>query len=186
MEHQTLSEQGTEVIALMSEMVKNENYAALYNLSNVYAETVNRVREGDYATPSAVYELTVSKDHLPGVSVDPSDFSDDLYAYVVSAATVSFASQINQKGGDSSLAVSSMFAASMSFVNETVKEDTLYLYVFENGCPVMVSFLMGEDSSFRATGYFIINDAFQTDSAESIQASCKELGIEGVKVQKQQ
>ena len=182
---QSITDCGAEVVALMAEMVESDEYLKLYNLSDAYNETINQVREGDYSTPYAIYELTIPDDELFDERIDEKIFVNDLYNYVHSSGYISFASRINQNSGLNSLAVAAAFAGQMTFVSDDLDENKIYLYVFENGYPIAVTFVKGKDNSFRAVGNFIINDKFITDNEESIKESCKNIGIDNVTVTKQ-
>ncbi len=184
----SLVECGEDVISLMAEMVDSENYGSLYNLPAAYDKTISNLRDGNYSKSSAVYELSISEDELfesIDTSIDKESFSEDLYKHICSSAHASFASRINQKGGVEAVSVSTAFSAQKSFVNKEMDANKVYLYVFENGCPILITFVAGEDGSFRAIGYFIINDTFVTDDEHSIIESCKFLGINDVTVKKQ-
>ena len=179
---------GEDVISLMTEMVDSENYRLLYNLPAAYDKTISNLRNGNYSKSSAVYELSISEDdlfELINTNIDKESFSEDLYKNVCSSAYISFASLINQKGGVEAMSISTAFSAQKSFVNKEMDANKVYLYVFENGCPILITFVAGEDGSFRAVGYFIINDTFVTDDEYSIIESYKASGINNVTVKKQ-
>ena len=184
----SLVECGEDVISLMAEMVDSESYGSLYNLPTAYDKTISNLRDGNYSKSSAIYELSIPEDELfesIDTSIDKESFSEDLYKHICSSAYVSFSSRINQKGGVEAMSVSTAFSAQKSFVNKEMDANKVYLYVFENGCPILITFVAGEDGSFRAIGYFIINDTFVTDDEHSIIESCEVLGINGVTVKKQ-
>ena len=184
----SLVECGEDVISLMAEMVDSENYRLLYNLPAAYDKTISNLCNGNYSKSSAVYELSISEDDLfesINTNIDKESFSEDLYKNVCSSAYISFASLINQKGGVEAMSISTAFSAQKSFVNKEMDANKVYLYVFENGCPILITFVAGEDGSFRAVGYFIINDTFVTDDEYSIIESCKASGINNVTVKKQ-
>ena len=184
----SLVECGEDVISLTAEMVDSENYRLLYNLPAAYDKTISNLRNGNYSKSSAVYELSISEDDLfesINTNIDKESFSEDLYKHVCSSAYISFASLINQKGGVEAMSISTAFSVQKSFVNKEMDANKVYLYVFENGCPILITFVAGEDSSFRAVGYFIINDTFVTDDEYSIIESCKASGINNVTVKKQ-
>lgn len=181
----SLTECGEDVIDLMVEMIESEDYKALYNLPKECDEILNNLRETDYSEFLAIYEISIPEDRLLDSSVKKENFSKDLYNYISSSAYVSFASSINTKSGSSAAIVSSAFAVSKSFAKKNMNENKIYLYVFENGFPIAVSFISDGDGVFRATGNFIINDKFVTDNEDSIEDSCKDFGILGVKAKKQ-
>lgn len=171
---------GGEVIALMKEMIASEEYEALYGLAESYSQTVSKLREGDYTEASAVYELDVPVGSMLSVEMN----SDNLEEYVTSAAYVSFASRVNQAAGVEALSVAAAYSAQITFVNAEVKENTVYLYIFENGYPITVAFIPGEDGAVRAVGYFMLNDSLLVESSDDIENSLADLGVVGVKATK--
>ncbi len=181
----SLTECGEDVIALMSEMLASEDYKSLYNLTSAYDNQVNRLREGDYSKSIAVYELFVSEEELLDKTIDKEGLSEELYEYICSSAYVSFASRINQVSGVEGMSVSSLFTAQKSYANKDIDTSRIYLYVFENGCPIAVTFVAEGNDLLRAVGHFIVNDKFVTEDENSIKESCEALGINGVTVKKQ-
>ena len=171
-----LEKAGEEVIALMREMTVSEEYEKLYGLPDSYSQAVARLREGDYSNAKALYELEIPTSAFS----DTNGISGKLGEYVNSALYLSLANRINQKAGVEALSVSAAYSAQISFVNTSLKENTVYLYVFDNGYPVFVTFLPGEDGSVRAVGYFIINESFAAESADRIAESFASVGISGV------
>ena len=181
----SLIECGEEVVSLMAEMVENEAYESLYNMPPAYDETIDKLRAGEYSKSLAVYELLIPEEELLksfGTEINKENFSDDLYKYVCSSAYTSFASRINQLNGVESIAVMSAFSAQKNFTVENLSENKIYLYVFEGGCPVAVTFVADGEDSVRAIGHFIINDSFATDGESSIKESCESFDIKGVTV----
>ncbi len=175
---------GEDVISMMVEMLENDEYKEIYGISDQYDETISKLREGNYEKRAEIYELTVPIDQLSEKSFDEDDFSKDLYTYLCSSAYTSFASRINIASGVDAVATSSMFAAQKCFTSNKVKENTIYLYAFEDAYPIVVTFTVSGDNTLRALGYFIINDEFDTDDEDSIRKSCKNFGFSGVTVEK--
>ena len=176
----TPEECSSAVVALMADMAMNDDYAELFNLPAAYDETIQKLRSGDYSKPSRTYLLTVPEDKLLDLSI--SDISSDpLAKYLRSSACISLASAINQHSGVEALSVSSAYAAQKTFLCPSVDHNCAYLYTFENGVPIVVFLLPGEDDSVRAIGYFLFNDAMETDSAAHIEESITKMGIIGVK-----
>lgn len=180
-----LTECGEEVISLMAEMLESEDYKSLYNIPSAYDDQVKRLREGDYSKSIAVYELLVSEEELLGKTIDKDGLSKELYEYICSSAYVSFASHINQLSGVEDMAVSAVFTAQKSYSNKDVDTNRIYLYVFENGCPIAVTFVVDGNDSLRAVGHFIMNDKFITEDENSIKESGEVFGINDVTVKKQ-
>lgn len=177
---------GEDVISLMAEMLENEEYASMYGLSDRYNETLDKLRQGDYSEFSSVYELSIPEEELiEKLDINEKDFSKDLYQYLCASSYGSFASRVNMEANVEAISVSSAFAAQKIFVDQKVDENKTYLFVFEKGCPIVVSFITEDDGAFRVAGQFIINDRFVTDDEDSIQESCKAFGFDNVKVKEQ-
>lgn len=176
---------GEDVISMMVEMIENEEYREIYDLSEEYDEEISKLCEGDYSELEQVYELIIPVEQLIDKSLDEDDLSEDLYQYVCSSAFISFASRVNQASGVKAMVASSTFSAQKCFASKKMDESTIYLYVFEDGYPIAVTFVDSGEDAFRGVGYFILNDEFDTDDEDSIKKSCKDLGISGVTVKKQ-
>lgn len=181
----SLAECGEEVISVMADMVENEDFRSLYHIPAEHEETIQKLRDGDYGKCKAVYELSIPEEELleaHASDIEWENFSEELYEYLCSTVYVSFATRIN-RGYDAMIA-SSIYVAQKTYVSREAEGNKVYVYTFEKGCPITVTFVAGEDGSVRAIGYFIINDDFLTDDESSIEKSCKVLGIEGVTVTK--
>lgn len=182
----TLTEYGEDVISLMVEMLESEDYISLYNLPDTYDDEINSLREGDYSKSIAVYELLVPEEELTksiGLDVKKS-LSKELYEQLRSSAYASFASRINGISGLTVMAVSSVFTVQKNYTNKDIDTNAIYLFVFENGCPIVVTFATNGEGSLRAVGHFIMNDKFITEDEKSIKESCEALGINEVTVKK--
>ena len=181
----SLTECGESVISIMAEMIVSDGYKEFYEFSinESQNEVIDKISEGDYSKASAVYELAIPKDALIN-DVAKDDFSEELYNYLCLSQSSSLATAINRHSGNDAVVVSSIFSAQKIFANGNIDEIKTYLYVFENGNPIMMIYTPGEDGSFRASGFFIINDSFATDSESAIAKSCDDAGIRGVTVTK--
>lgn len=179
----SLKECGESVIPLMAEMITSDGYKEFYKFSinDSQNEIIDKISKGDYSKASAVYELTIPKDALIN-EIAKDDFSEELYNYLCISQSSSIATAINRHSGNDAIVVSSIFSAQKIFANGNIDEIKTYLYAFENINPIMMIYTPGEDGSFRATGFFIINDSFATDSEAAIAKSCDDAGIRGVTV----
>ena len=169
-----LKESGEEVVALMVEMIESEEYKKLYELPESCVLVVSELCEGDYSELEQVYELVIPVEQLMDKSLDEDDLSEELYQYACSSALVTFSSRVNQAESIDAVAVSSLFSAQKSFASKKMDESTVYLYVFEDGYPIAVTFVDSGEDAFRAIGYFILNEEFDTDDEDSIRKSCKD------------
>lgn len=173
-------EQGLSVISLMAEMAKSDGYAELYSSDPELKEFLSAAGGGSYDEPQGVYGIQISESTISGVMqiAGAGEMSDTLKEYVTSRAQATVATQINAAGGASMIAASSVCTAGKTFVNKELKENTVYLYTFESGTPVMVSFLVGEDGAVSASGSFIFSEDFKTDTEEDMEQFFSEFGVE--------
>ncbi len=166
----SLSDHGMDVISMMSDMVRNDGYSEIYG--GDISDLSETAKAGDYSVPKAVYEIAISDGYLSSAyeSACFEGFSEPIENYMRSRMISGMSAQINAMAGADNVAAGSIFTAGKTFVSEEISEDTLYLYVFESGVPVMISFITGEDMSVSAGGTFIFNDDFSSaaQSQESL------------------
>ena len=179
----SLKECGESVISIMAEMIVSDGYKEFYEFSinESQNEIINKISKCDYSKASAVYELAIPEDALIN-DVAKDDFSEELYNYLCLSQSSSLATAINRHSGNDAVVVSSIFSAQKIFANGNIDEIKTYLFVFENTNPIMMIYTPGDNGSFRASGFFIINDSFATDSESAIAKSCDNAGIRGVTV----
>ena len=173
---ESLVDSGMKVISLMSEMASNEDYGLLM-LNNYadYVERINDIIHTDYSTPTAVYEIKMDTSRLLNAEID--GLSEALENYVKGMTNASVASYINSAESLDGVAVSALFSATLAFVNEDVKENAMYFYVFGDGYPILVNFICGEDGAVRASGNFIMNMQLNPGSADGIEQFFKDAGF---------
>lgn len=178
-----LADDGMKVISLMNEMIGNDEYGLMV-LNNYadYVERINDIRRGSYATPKAVYEIKMDTRRI--LNSDAEGLSEALKEYVGGMTNASVASYINSAESLDGVAVSSLFSVTVAFVDESVKEDAIYLYSFEDGYPIFVNFRCGEDGAVIASGNFIMNMQLYPDSADNIEQFFKDSGFRDCKVKK--
>lgn len=178
-----LADDGMKVISLMNEMISNDEYGLMV-LNNYadYVERINDIRRGSYATPKAVYEIKMDTRRI--LNSDAEGLPEALKEYVGGMTNASVASYINSAESLDGVAVSSLFSATVAFVDESVKEDAIYLYAFEDGYPIFVNFTCGEDGAVIASGNFIMNLQLYPDSADNIEQFFADSGFRDCKVKK--
>lgn len=182
-EEKSLYEQGLDVVALMTEMVQSEDYVSMMTSSAEMQELALEVGDGDYTTPAKVYKIAIPEDYLnsllTGVLEEEQDIlsgmSDSLYDYLNQKMTMSMANQISAQSGVNALALSSVLTVSKTFVSKELQKDSLYLYTFDNGYPVLVSFSMGEGGAVTATGNFLIDTKWAFESIEDVKEMLGEM-----------
>ena len=168
----SLYDRGLEVVDLMAQAVRSEEYISALSASDALTEKIQEIAEGDYETPAAVYEITFPESSaaefldLAAVEGLPASLSDVLNHRLMAAVT----SQINAMAGVESLAVSSLCTIGKTFVSSETTKDTIYLYTYESGFPVSVTFTVGEDHTVSASGVFQLYEDLPTGSPEELEA----------------
>ena len=77
--------------------------------------------------------------------------------------------QMNALTGTNALALSSLYTAEKIFVSSALEENTIYLYLFDSGYPIAVSFQCGEDHAVKATAMFLLTDGINADSIDQMK-----------------
>lgn len=182
-------DRGGEIVDIVSEMVKNEDYAkAMLGNIGLYDEAFDEVKNIDFTKISAIYELEFSVDDLLKELVAKNGSIDNLSGHLkdrlVSGIGSSIASHVNSKAGTDNVVASSVFSANKVFVDKTIKENKYLLYAFESGCSMLVSFVPHEDGAVVATGMLILNEDLACESADQVTSSFKAFGLDSITANK--
>ena len=161
----SLCDRGMEVIGLMSTAIRSEEYLDLMSASPSLREKIDAAAAGDYTVPQAVYAITFPGNALDGIGPVPEELKDLVSDRMISA----LAAQINAAGGAETLATATICTVGKTFVSTELAEDSIYLYVFSNGCPVAVTFTTGEDHTVSATSNIILYEDFPCENVEELQ-----------------
>ena len=177
----TLNDHGLEVISLLSEMVKSDTYGKLLNDSSEIQNIAASIREGNYTEPSSIYKISVPDNAVSemysAMDLKLNELSENLTDNLNKKLLLGIANLINAKEGTASLAAGSIYAANKVFVSNEINEDLLYIYTFESGYPIIITFLIGDDGAVNATGNFLLNTELNTNIEENLK---KILGKENV------
>ena len=175
---------GLDLISVMDEMIRSEEYAELMGINDLYEPVWGKVNTGDYDSPVAVYKILPPKfsDMLKVAGEDATDSWDKLSHNVkkqvenrMSFSSI-FSSSYNGRVGADCLALSVAYQASDRNDDIFVEEESYLLYVFEEGTPVLVTFT--EYGSIRGTFLFLEN----TDDLDEIKSSFKEFNCSVIKI----
>ena len=176
----SLLNHGLDVISIIDEMANSEAYINFHTGDTEMTELVKSIGKGDHSTPVAVYQITVDNaagemwDMLGGLEGLSENLKTTMRRKMFGAALIT---QINAQSGATTLAATAVCTAGKTFVCEDAENDCIYLYVHENACPAAVSFVCGEDNSVSASGTFLLNDAVDTGTQETLETFFKELGV---------
>lgn len=171
-ETKSLYARGLEIVQLMSEMTRSEEYMALYVGNSTLESVVQDLSAGDYTTPKAVYAVSVSDENLTAMAqlMSLDHASKELKSVFTRKIFTSLMTRINNLSGVENVAAASVCTVDKTFVNENVNENVIYLYTYDDAVPVAVTFTVGEDHAIFASGVFVMYDGFTCDSAEEIKS----------------
>ena len=172
--------QGLALVSEINEGIQCEAWVSLFTGDPAVREILSNADQGDFSQPKAVYEIQFSDQAVTSLTgqTDLSGFSESLQKSIHAAIQSAAPSQINALDGAETLAAASICTVSDTFVCDGLTENTLYLYTYENAAPVMVSFVVGQDSAVLATGVPILSDSFSPDSPEYVQLFLEVFGAQ--------
>ena len=176
----TLYEHGMDVVTDMHALAADSDYAEamLGGATDEMAEIIEHICSGDHTVPIAVYEIGPADEVLEEL-LDSADMKlTEEQEHIITARLFgSVASQINAGYGVSALAASSAFTGSKLFVSDEAVNGTLYLYVFEDAYPVLMTFTQGEDGASSASGMFLLGDGFDGLDGEELTEQLSDIFI---------
>ncbi|MBE6571262.1 MAG: hypothetical protein E7656_03305 [Ruminococcaceae bacterium] len=164
-----LYKEGLSVASIMHEMVNSEEYADMMGVPNLLEDVTERVKELDFSKPESVYKLSLptSEELVKNMGIADTygwdNIPDTLKTQIenrVGFSTV--ANMINSTMGQEYIAFCSLYSAVVKNEAISAKEPVTYLYVFNAGIGVAVTFTDG-----LAQGTFLFEkDLFATDELE--------------------
>lgn len=176
----SLADQGLEIIDLMWQMTRSQEYARIVAGSSELQNRIQQIGAGDYRVPQAIYTISINEDSLLqvlGLS-DLDQVSGELQTFLKGRMPAALMAQINGMGGVENLAAANSCIAETTFVDENADENVIYLYTFQQGEPAAVSFTLGKDHTVSANGTFILFDGFTCGSAEEISSFFEGMNLE--------
>ncbi len=165
-------EYGLEIIEFMDKMAESREYLELMSSTEALTERLLEVGEGDYSSkPLRVYKITFSNEfqdfalRLAGANMD--GIPKELQEYLLKRARGGMVNMLNAREG-AILVASSICSYQKIFVSDELKEDTAYLYVYDNAVPVLVFFQTGENGAVLASGSFIVDDSLSFATEDDV------------------
>ncbi len=181
----SLYAQGLEVVQLMSEMTRTEEYVNIYTGDSEINTVLRKISTGNYSSPKAVYAISITDDTLAAMAElnNLGNASEELKIFLMQRVLGSLMTQINGMSGVENLAASSVCTVGKTFVNENAAEDVIYLYTYEDALPVAVTFTIGEEQAVSASGVFVMYDGFTCGSADEIKSFFSDITVDVTEVQ---
>ena len=161
-DQEALFDLGIEVAKTMQEMVYTDEYLSFYT-SVGFKDEIVEFQATDYNAPIAVYSIEIpsSKDILSKLGSENIEAYDKLsdnlkeqFDYRVSFSSI--ISSINAQRGANTLALCSLLTATKHNKNIELDKNIAYLYVFEKGVPVAVTFT---ESGYANGQFLLLGDA---------------------------
>ena len=167
----TLYEKGKEIAELVIDAVRSEDYVNLYSASEDVSNLLKEVGTAEWAEPEAVYEVTVSDAFYKTLDEAGAlnNLSEELAKIVKSKLFTSMVYQISGYSSSVELAAASVCSAGKTFLTPEITENNICIYTYDDGKPIAVTFILGDDGTVSANGIIILNDDFQHDSVEEIE-----------------
>lgn len=173
---------GLEVTALMGEMVDSEAYLSLLSQPETFSEILERVNTHDYDRPAAVYSVSLSdpRSYLEELLDDDPD-SRETWDSLSPALQDQFLARMSLPAllARSNVRAGAVYMALFSAANAVIRNETLtgeapcyYLYFFQKGAPILVSF-----GYHTASGQFL---SIPGEYWNSPVDTCTYLGLPGL------
>lgn len=155
---------GLQMTKTMEEVVKNDFYSN-YCVSSYIKEERHQFIANDYDTPIKVYDITLFTDaktqflKLNTITEEewnelPESVKEQLLNKMKMPTVVT---NINAKNGINIFAVANSYVITKQFEGCSIKNDFSYLYVFETGKPIMVTFSPSHNG-VNAIAQFLITE----------------------------
>ncbi len=163
-----LYDKGLGIVSKMDAMAESEEYILMMTGSGEIRDIVGEIGSGDYAKPEAVFKIEIPDSAVVSFYQTNSDYDipAKLLPDAVSRYISGIAVRVNGLSGASAIAATSVISVGECFVCKELKQNTMFLYIFENGYSAAVSFIPGSDGAVAAAGSFLVDRGLNADSSE--------------------
>ena len=176
----TAYDHGLELIQTMTELANSEAYLAITTGSTTVTEKLLPVQDGNVDEPAVVYTVKLGDEYLSAMAewTEVSEIPDSIKEVAKQKLIGAFATQILAYSGAQELAASAICAAGKTFVDESLTESVIYLYIFENCPPAAVTFIPGENGAVSASGLFLLYDEVDWFDEAALKTFFADMGAE--------
>lgn len=175
----TLQEKGLELTCQMHCLANNEAYIKYCSHSDEINKLAAHIGRTDYSVPKKIFAIS----HLKSIQNFETDST--IRTLLADKMVRTIPSLINAQSGSTTLAATTLFVTEDVFLHNSLKESTIYLYVYEGDCSSMVLFQPHKDHIVQAHACFVIHSLLKTiQSADDVKRFFKEtIQLEGIMVQ---
>ncbi len=140
---------GLKVTSTMSEIIDSESYLSLFSNPDFFSKERDEMNTHDYDNPVAVYAVRYNQEALMNLlfssdqekANELSSFSSALQEQIRKHINIqALASLLNGYAGQNYIVLCSIATASIEDDSINGNEVVNYLYIFEKGTPILVSF----------------------------------------------
>ena len=161
-----------------------------YGYSGNMQEMYEIAEKQDLSAVKAVYEINLNSmvllEQLLSGSGDLESaiqLSDSVKNRMTARAYTAFATMVNGDRGMDALVFAATYSEHKCFLYRTLEKCRIYVYVFESGYPICVTFVPEDADIVTATGHWLLMDCESINSEKDLK---EELSEEEVSVKKLQ
>ncbi len=180
---------GLEVADVMSEIADSEAYLSMVGNVESMKSAREMVNTHDYDAPVLVYSINMgdTKEYIRKI-VAQEDGTGDVWENLPEKLQeqllnkvnmTSICNSVNARMGVECVSFASASVASIKNSDLTEDEPVCYLYIFEKGTPILVSF-----GYHSAAGMFMFIPEESRDNPEAISALMPDLGVKLEKIER--
>ena len=171
-EYPTFEEKGMEIVGVIEEMINSEEYLEIYSIQvDDVMSYINSAAEGDYSEAEHIYELKFDDDIADMLNVELDGLPKSLKEMMKAKLPAAFISLMNNRVGSAAIAAASMTTASTMFLTDETG-NAIYIYTFEEGYPIAVTFAVNDEGICSASGTFLFGaDELDFSSAKKLEKS---------------
>ena len=179
-----LYRRGMSVVYTMCDMASSDYLRLLYG--ERAADMLDKTQEDGttlrgqmdaarYKTADAVFLLDATVPTSDGTTDGLSEELQELYR-IQSAVGLSGYLSLNAGADSDRISLSAMLTATELFTCEGIRENTVfhYLYVFQEGLPIIVTYRTGRDGAVWASGKLLYDKGLNLTSAAELKAYMEE------------
>lgn len=130
----TLQGKGLELTCQMHRLANNETYIKYCSHSDEINKLAAHIGRTDYSVPKKIFAIS----HLKSIQNFETDST--IRTLLADKMVRTIPSLINAQSGSTTLAATTLFVTEDVFLHNSLKESTIYLYVYEGDCSSMVLF----------------------------------------------